>query len=126
MATPTRCPQLLLRFPPSSRIAAPTTGKASSSHAARCAPTAVSELMTAADGAAATEPVTGYLPSAVLAPGQRAPGEGLQAARPEDRCAYRSPRGALEAPPSLVARSSVARSSVQAAPRPSARSCAST
>src|ERR1700730_753085 len=61
MATPTRCPQELVRFPPSSRIAAPATGKPSSSNAARWTPTAVSEVMTAADGAPATEPVTGYL-----------------------------------------------------------------
>src|SRR5260221_9364439 len=90
MATPTRCPQELLRFPPSSRITAPATGKASSSHAARWTPTAVREVMTAADGAPATEPVTGYLtlllcwprwPGDTAPPGRR---DGPRAAWPGD------------------------------------------
>src|SRR5581483_9709391 len=79
MATPTRCPQELVRFPPSSRITAPATGKASSSHAARWAPTAVTVVMTAADGAAATEPVTGYLSTASGPEGTVLAGEGTGA-----------------------------------------------
>src|SRR5215471_1959864 len=40
MATPTTWPHLLVRRPPSSSTAAPASGNTSSSHAARCTPTA--------------------------------------------------------------------------------------
>ena len=40
MATPTRCPHELVRLPPSSRITAPASGRASSSQAALDTPVA--------------------------------------------------------------------------------------
>src|ERR1039458_8255343 len=73
MATPSRCPHRLVRFPPSSRTTAPNSGNTSSSHAARCAPTAgnVVSAWAATTCATASEPVTALL----LVPGQAAGGQ---------------------------------------------------
>src|SRR5580704_10883238 len=65
MATPSTCPQRSVRFPPTSRTMAPNSGNASSSHAARCTPTAGNVVSTRAAAAAtcatASEPVTALL-----------------------------------------------------------------
>ena len=74
MATPTTCPQRLVRLPPSSNTTAPASGNASSSHAARCTPAAAmvagaaAACAATADAAAASEPVTALPP--VLARGE--------------------------------------------------------
>src|SRR3984957_10333760 len=63
MATPSRCPQRSVRFPPSSSTTAANSGNTSSSHAARCAPTAgkVVSAWATAVVATASEPVTALL-----------------------------------------------------------------
>src|ERR1700722_4727853 len=81
MATPSTCPQRLVRRPPSSSTTAPASGNATSSHAARCTPAAATVVVAgaatapacapAADAAAATEPVTALPP--VLARGDNPP-----------------------------------------------------
>src|ERR1022692_4131126 len=86
MATPRRCPQELVRLPPSSKMTAPATGNASSSQATCCTPTAGRVLMAVAGGASAParEPVTanpscasarrGSVPLRGKPPGRSGPG----------------------------------------------------
>src|ERR1017187_1398699 len=73
MATPSKCPQRLVRRPPSSSTAAPASGNAISSHAARCTPAAAMVVMAGATTACATasEPLTALPP--VLARGDNPP-----------------------------------------------------
>src|ERR1039457_5360320 len=73
MATPSTCPQRLVRRPPSSSTTAPASGNAISSHAARCTPAAAMVVMAGATTACATasEPLTALPP--VLARGDNPP-----------------------------------------------------
>src|SRR5450759_1209471 len=76
MATPSKCPQRLVRRPPSSSTTAPASGNAISSHAARCTPAAAMVVMAGATTACATasEPLTALPLYTVLSRGGRPPG----------------------------------------------------
>src|SRR5450631_314366 len=69
MATPSTCPQRLVRRPPSSSTTAPASGNAISSHAARCTPAAAMVVTAGAATACAiaSEPLTALPLYTVLA-----------------------------------------------------------